>query len=214
MGIRLIMLGPPGAGKGTQAVKLAEVLGIPKISTGDMLREAKSAGSALGREAARFMSEGQLVPDEVVIGIVDERLKKLRDGGYILDGFPRTVAQAVALGQRGCNLTAVVSIEVPNDFLIERITGRLACICGQTYHRINKPPKVEGVCDACGSALTVRADDVESVVRERLEVYAKHTAPLVAYYEAQGVLLRVNGVGEMGEVLDRILKELESARKD
>ncbi len=213
MGSRLIMLGPPGAGKGTQAVKLAEMLGVPQVSTGDMLRHAKSAGTPMGKEAARYMSEGKLVPDEVVIGIVDERLKELGSGGYILDGFPRTVAQATALDELGHVIDAVVSIEVANDYLVERITGRLACSCGQTYHRTNKPPKAKGICDACGSDLSVRADDTESVVRERLEVYAEHTAPLIQYYQAKHLLKPIDGVGEMEVVLKRILKELESVRK-
>lgn len=213
MGKRLIMLGPPGAGKGTQAKRLAETLDVPQVSTGDMLRDAREAGTELGLEAARYMAEGKLVPDEVVIGIVDERLHRADAvEGYILDGFPRTVAQAEALAERGHPIEHAIAVDVPVEELVERITGRFSCAqCGALYHERFKRPRVAHVCDKCGgSEFKRRADDTEAVVRKRLAEYDEKTAPLIDFYRTSGVLARVEGVGSMDEVFGRIMKVLES----
>lgn len=212
MGKRLIMLGPAGAGKGTQAKRLSEMLSVPQISTGDMLRDAKAAGTPLGLEAARYMSEGALVPDEVVIGIVDERLRAADAvDGYILDGFPRTVVQAEALERRGHPIEHAIAIEVPDEDLVSRITGRFSCAsCGALYHERFNPPQVAGVCDKCGATeFSRRADDVEDVVRKRVREYEEKTSPLLAFYGERGVLARVDGVGSLDEVFGRIMKVLE-----
>jgi len=212
MSYKLILLGPPGAGKGTQAKRLAATLGIPQISTGDMLREAKASGSELGQKAAEYMSKGALVPDDVVIGIVDERLKRPDTEGYILDGFPRTVTQAEALRDLGHEIDHAISIQVPDEELVVRITGRFSCAnCGALYHKVYKAPKESGVCDQCGSTeFKVRPDDTEEVVRERLSVYAEKTAPLIAFYRQAGQLRTVDGVGALDEVFARIMKVLET----
>lgn len=212
MALRLIMLGPPGAGKGTQAKRLAAKLDVPQISTGDMLREARALNTELGQKAAKYMDNGDLVPDEVVIGIVDERLKRPDTTGYILDGFPRTLEQATALQRQGHEVDHVILVDVDEDVIVDRITGRLTCQnCGAVYHRTHNPPKVEGVCDKCGeAALVVREDDRESVVRNRQSVYKSDTQPLVSFYEKQGLLSRVDGDAEMDEVFARIMKVLET----
>ena len=205
--VRLIMLGPPGAGKGTQAQRLARELGIPQISTGDMLRAAKAAGTAMGKEAARYMSAGELVPDEVVVGIVKDRLEEPdAEGGFILDGFPRTVPQAEALDEAGVTIDMASDVDVPEELLVARITGRLSCrSCGAMYHKLFSPPAREGVCDSCaGTDLYVRADDKEEVVVGRLSAYHAKTAPLAAFYEGRGVLRKVDGVGTLDEIQARI----------
>jgi adenylate kinase len=211
------MLGPPGAGKGTQARRLQEEYGSPQISTGDMLRDAVEADTELGRQAARAMQNGGLVSDDVVIGIVAERLRELKrgkgDGGFILDGFPRTAAQAEALdgllAKRGEKLDAVFAITVPRDRLIERLAGRLVCRqCGAMYHKQFDPPPADGRCGRCGGRLYQREDDGEPSVSHRLEVYAKETAPLIEYYRKAGVLREVDGDGARDDVLDRIRASL------
>ncbi len=212
--MRLILLGPPGSGKGTQAKLLVERFGIPQISTGDMLREAVKGGTALGEEARRYMAQGALVPDAVVIGLVRERLL-LPDcrRGYILDGFPRTLAQAEALrkalDELGTPLDHVVSLDVPAEELIARIAGRRTCrTCGAMYHVRFSPSRVEGRCDVCGGETAQREDDQEATVRRRLEVYAKQTAPLIRFYEGEGLLRRVQGCGTVPEIFQDIQRTL------
>ncbi len=212
--MRLILLGPPGCGKGTQAKLLVERLKVPQVSTGDMLREAVKAGTPLGLEAKQYMDRGALVPDAVIIGLVRERLRNPDcNRGYILDGFPRTVAQAEALEQtlRELNgsLDHVVSLEVAAEDVVGRIAGRRTCRnCGAMYHLRFSPSKVEERCDACGGPTYQRDDDREDTVRRRLLVYADQTAPLLSFYESRGLLRRVGGTGEIGEIFQRITTTL------
>lgn len=192
---RLMMLGPPGAGKGTQAQLLSKRVGIPQISTGDMLRGAKKKGTELGLKAAEYMDRGDLVPDEVVIGIVEESLKSpdVADG-FILDGFPRTVEQADALTKMGVALDAVLNIVVSDDVLVERLGGRRACLnCGATYHIEYNAPAKEDVCDACGSGLVQRPDDQPEAIKTRLAAYQAKTAALIGYYKERGNLIDIDG---------------------
>ena len=209
---RLLLLGAPGAGKGTQAKRLTGELGVPQISTGDMLREARKAGTPLGQRAAEYMNAGELVPDAVVIGIVKERLEQPDcESGFIFDGFPRTLAQAEAIAAMGIELDSVINIEVPEEELVERLTGRLTCTeCGAPYHRRFKPPAKTGVCDICGGAVTTRADDTEEVVRERLRVYHEQTEPLISWYRARGLLNGLDGSGTPEEVTRAILEVIRS----
>lgn len=199
---RLMMLGPPGAGKGTQAQRLAKELGIPQISTGDMLRAAKKKGTELGKKAAGYMDRGELVPDEVVIGIVEESLTSDEvAGGFILDGFPRTLEQAEALDGMPVELDAVLNIQVAEEALIERLSGRRACLsCGATYHVKYNPPAEEGVCGSCGDNLVQREDDRPESVRVRLEAYAAKTEPLINFYRERGKLVDVDGERSPDEV--------------
>ena len=193
--MKLILLGAPGAGKGTQAEVISKKLNIPTISTGNMLREAMKNGTELGRQVKNFMDNGQLVPDDVVIAIVEERVAR-EDcrNGYILDGMPRTIPQAAALEERGIHFDAVVSIEVCDDVIESRMTGRRVCgSCGASYHIVANPPKVEGVCNACGKDLIVRKDDKPETVRNRLKVFHSETEPLKDFYEKLGVLKLVEG---------------------
>jgi adenylate kinase len=214
--MRLILLGPPGSGKGTQAKILLEDLGVPQISTGDMLREAVKNGTPLGQEAKGFMDRGGLVPDAVIIGLVRERLRMPDCAkGYILDGFPRTLAQAealqVTLEGLGQGLDRVLSLEVPDEELIGRIAGRRTCRkCGAMYHVRFSPSRSEGICDACGGETYQRGDDLEETVRRRLEVYAEQTAPLIRYYDAQGLLRRISGIGKIGEITARMRQGLDA----
>jgi adenylate kinase len=214
--VRLILLGPPGAGKGTQAQRLSDRLGIPQVSTGDILRAAVAAGTPLGREAKGYMDQGALVPDGVVIGIMRERLAAPDCArGYILDGFPRTAAQAEALGETlqalGTPLTAVVSLTVDPEELVRRLSGRRSCgSCGAAYHLETAPPRRAGVCDRCGGALLQREDDREETIRKRLAVYREQTAPLVAYYRGRGLLKEVDGRGDVSEVFARICRLLDA----
>jgi len=206
---RVILLGPPGGGKGTQAKSLTVSMGIPHISTGDMLRAARREGTELGRKADAFISAGQLVPDELVNGIVAERLAS-EVNGYLLDGYPRTIAQADALAAAGQKIDAVVLIDVPDELLVERIVGRQSCAgCGCVYHVKNMPSKVAGICDQCGGELVQRADDKEDVVRSRLVAYHAQTQPLVDYYAERGVLFRVDGNAPVDRVFNEIRKVLE-----
>jgi len=212
--MRLILLGPPGAGKGTQAKLLVDTLGIPQVSTGDMLRAAVKAGTPLGREAKQYMDRGALVPDGVIVGLVRERLQQADcTRGYILDGFPRTVAQAEALGKTLAELKAsldhVVSLEVPTEDLVLRIAGRRTCRnCGAMYHVRFSPSRTAGRCDACGGDTYQREDDREETVRRRLQVYTDQTAPLIDFYAARGLLRRVEGTGEIADIFQRIRRAL------
>lgn len=202
---KIILLGPPGAGKGTQAKNLCRILQIPHISTGDMLRQARSEGSDLGKLADQYLGSGQLVPDDVVNGIVAQRLKK-EQNGFLLDGYPRTLGQAQALQDNGQEIDAVVLIDVADALLIERIVHRLSCSqCGCIYHAINMPPKAKNLCDACGVSLIQRSDDKEEVVRERLKVYHDQTAPLIDFYSKQGLVFAVDGAGSVDTIQENIL---------
>ena len=211
----ILLMGPPGAGKGTQAEKLIREYGIPQISTGDMFRAAVKSGTALGKEAKSYMDKGALVPDSVTVGIVKERLaqddcKK----GWILDGFPRTTAQASALDailhDLGIQLTAVLDFNVNRDDLVKRVSGRLVCRqCGASFHTEFRPPKQEGVCDNCGGELYQRADDNEVTVRERLAVYDTSTKPLIDYYKVSGRYYEING----DQSMDKVFADVQAALK-
>ncbi len=209
---RLILLGPPGAGKGTQSARLIETLSVPQVSTGDLLRAARKAGTELGRMAQSFMDLGQLVPDDLVLSLVEERLS--RDDaqfGYILDGFPRNIAQANALDSRGIVVERVVNVGVPLEVLVDRIAGRRVCQgCGATYHVANHPTRVSGVCDTCGGAVGQRKDDDAAVVESRLKVYASETAPLIDFYRERGILRDVDGLGSTESVFQAVQAALES----
>jgi len=210
--MNLLLLGPPGAGKGTQAKRLTEELAVPQISTGDMLREAVKKGTALGKEAKSYMEKGALVPDGVVIGLVEERTKAPDcKSGFMLDGFPRTVAQADALGtmlaRQGRKIDHVVAMEVNADELVARLSGRRTCrTCGTPYHIEFTPPKKPGICDKDGGELYQRDDDKEAAIRQRLTTYDAQTLPLITYYAQRGLLRRVNGLGSIDEVYGRIIK--------
>lgn len=196
---RLMLLGAPGAGKGTQAVRLVDELGIPQISTGDLLRNAVAQGTDLGKEAQTYMAAGKLVPDELVLSLVVARLSEPDAAkGYILDGFPRNISQAEALVARGIKLDRVLSLDVPKEELIGRLTGRRICrACQASYHLTFNPSKKEGVCDRCGGELYQRKDDSADVIANRLEVYEAQTAPLLDYYEKAGILRRIPGTGSI-----------------
>ena len=209
--MKLILLGAPGAGKGTQAEILCERLNIPTISTGNMIREAMKSGTEMGLKAKEYAENGKLVPDEVVIGIVDERLRK-EDcaNGFILDGFPRTIPQAEALDRMGIIIDRVVDINVPDEVITRRVSGRRACLdCGSTYHIDTKKPNVEGICDRCGSTLVQRKDDLPETVLERLHVYHAQTEPLRDYYAAAGKLLVVDGQQGIQEIAEQTLELLK-----
>ena len=212
--MNLILLGAPGSGKGTQAKFLVRKYSIPQISTGDILREEVKSGTFLGLKAKEYMDKGQLVPDEVVVGMVEERVKKGDcTTGFILDGFPRTVAQADALEgtlQRMKKaLSRVILVNVDEDELVKRLTGRRVCEkCGAGYHIIFDPPKQEGVCDKCQGKLYQRDDDKESTIRNRLKVYNNQTAPLIEYYQKKQLLSVVDGMGSIEEIFGRISKAL------
>jgi len=215
--LNLILLGPPGAGKGTQAERLREDFTLAYVATGDMLREARSAGTELGRAAQEFMNRGDLVPDDLVIAIALERLSAddARDG-FLLDGFPRTVPQADALaaemGKLGRRITAVLLIEVPDEEIVERISGRRVSKAGRTYHVAYDPPKHPGRCDIDGTQLLQRDDDKPDVVQARLSKYHEATSPLVSYYEAQGLLRRFDGSRAPVEVHDHIRATIATLR--
>jgi adenylate kinase len=215
--MKLILLGPPGAGKGTQAKKLVDSFSVPQISTGDMLRAAVKEGSPMGVKAKACMDSGALVPDEVVVGIVEERLRKPDCAtGFILDGFPRTVPQADALAatlaELGKDLDAVISLEVDIEALVARLTGRRTCsVCGVGYHITYDPPKVADVCDKCGGALVQRDDDKEDTIRNRMAVYNEQTSPLVDFYRSGGLLRSVDGmlpIDEVGGLIFKLLRDV------
>ena len=206
---RVILMGPPGGGKGTQAKSLSAAMHIPHISTGDMLRAARREGTELGKKADSYIAAGQLVPDDLVNGIVAERLAT-ESNGYLLDGYPRTVAQADALEAAGEKIDAVVLIDVPDEMLVERIINRESCSgCGAVYHKKTMPSKVAGICDACGGQLVQRSDDTEEVVRSRLVAYHNQTQPLVSYYEKRGILYTIQGNASVDDVFNAIKKVLE-----
>lgn len=205
----IILFGPPGAGKGTQAQKLSQKYGIPQISTGDILRANVKEGTPLGLEAKKYMDKGELVPDEVLIGIIKDRL--LQDdcaNGFLLDGYPRTIPQADALAgildEIQKPIDAVINIVVPNDILVERLSGRWMSACGASYHTVFNPPKVAGVCDVCGDKLFQRPDDTSEAVSNRLEVYQKQTAPLIDYYKNKGLLKDADGTKDIDVVFAEI----------
>ena len=212
--MRVILMGPPGAGKGTQAEQLIEYYKIPHISTGDMFRAAIKNQTQLGMKAKEYMDAGGLVPDEVTIGIVAERIKQDDcNKGFMLDGFPRTAAQADALGRilsdLNVALNGVVNIEVDDETLLQRLTGRRICKqCGATYHMVFNPPAKEGVCDRCGGELYQRSDDTLETAQNRLKVYNDQTEPLIAYYNEQGLLKRVQGKQDIDKVLQDIISVL------
>ena len=208
--MKLILLGAPGAGKGTQAEILCKELNIPTISTGNILRAAIKNGTPTGLKAKSYMDAGQLVPDEVIIGIVTERLAEADcAGGYILDGVPRTIAQAEALEQGGIQFDAVVSIEISDETIMERMSGRRVCeSCGASYHLVAVPPKTPGVCDSCGGQLVQRKDDAPETVKARLEVYHKETEPLKDFYAQRGLLKSVENQPTVAETTQAILRAL------
>lgn len=216
--MRIILLGPPGAGKGTQAKAITERFGIPQISTGDILRSAVREGTPMGLLAKCSMDSGALVPDEVVVGIVCERLQQPDCiAGFILDGFPRTVTQAEALSktlfQMNYPLQAVISLNVDEEMLVERLTGRRTCSsCGMGYHVKFSPSKQANVCDVCGAGLLQRDDDREETIRYRLSVYKDQTAPLISYYGEQGLIFSVNGMDDIFNVQDKINTILSALR--
>ena len=209
--MKLILLGAPGAGKGTQAEIISETLRIPTISTGNIIREALRSGTELGRKAKGYMDSGQLVPDDIVIGIIRDRLAQPDCAdGFILDGFPRTIPQAEALDRMGVAIDRVIEIEVADDTIARRVSGRRICpSCGSSYHVDYKRPTVEGICDRCGDTLVQRQDDRPDTVRERLSVYHEQTEPLKSYYAAAGKLFVVEGQEEIADTSRLVLAALE-----
>jgi adenylate kinase len=213
-GARVVLLGPPGAGKGTQAKLLQEKFAACQISTGDILRKAVTEKTPLGQEAAQYIDRGALVPDDVIVKLVAERLKeKDCEKGFILDGFPRTIPQAESLDtilkEMGLSLNRVLSVQVPRAVVIERLAGRRNCKnCGALSHMVFNPPKKAGVCDRCGGELYQRQDDEEETVANRLKVYEKQTAPLVNYYRERNLLREIDGVGAVDEIRSRVLSAL------
>ncbi|MFI9203630.1 adenylate kinase [Streptomyces sp. NPDC053048] len=214
--MRIVLVGPPGAGKGTQAAYLAKNLAIPHISTGDLFRANISQGTPLGQKAQEYMRAGQLVPDEVTIGMAKDRMQQPDAAhGFLLDGFPRNLAQAEALDQilkaDGLKLDAVLDLEVPEDEVVKRIAGRRMCRkdSSHIFHVIYNPPAAEGVCDTCGGELYQREDDSEDTVRKRLEVYHSETEPIIDYYKAQGLVVTISALGKVAEVTQRAMSALE-----
>jgi adenylate kinase len=211
----IILFGPPGAGKGTQAQKLSQKYGIPQISTGDILRANVKEGTALGLEAKTYMDKGELVPDMVLIGIIKDRLLQPDcENGFLLDGYPRTVPQADALAdilnEIQKPIDTVINIVVSNDVLVGRLSGRWMSSCGASYHTVFNPPQKEGVCDSCGDALFQRPDDTSEAVLNRLDVYQKQTAPLVDYYDKKGLLKNIDGTKEIDAVFNEIDQSVAS----
>lgn len=208
--MKIIMLGAPGAGKGTQAKKIAERYGIPHISTGDIFRANIKGGTELGMKAKSYMDQGQLVPDDVTIGMLLDRISEADcGGGYVLDGFPRTIPQAEsltkALESRGEKMDYAVNVDVPDAAIVERMSGRRACLsCGATYHVVYNAPAKENVCDACGEALVLRDDDKPETVQKRLSVYHDQTQPLIEYYQKAGILVTVDGTQDLNQVFQAI----------
>ncbi len=209
--MNLILLGAPGAGKGTQAEKIVEKYGIPAVSTGNMIRAAIKAGTEMGMKAKSYTESGQLVPDDVVIGIIKDRLKeKDCENGFILDGFPRTIPQAQALEDMGVQIDKVLDIEVPDEKISARLSGRRVCAkCGNSYHILYKKPKTEGVCDACGGELVQRKDDAHETVAARLKEYHEMTEPLKDFYRDLGKLVVVEGQEEVADTTALVFKALE-----
>ena len=209
--MRLILLGAPGAGKGTQAEILSRELKIPTISTGNILRAAMREGPPVGVLAKSYVDAGKLVPDEVIIRIVQERLSLADcENGYILDGFPRTIPQAEAMEQLGIDIDRALSIEIEDETIVNRMSGRRTCRnCSQTFHIVSNPPKQEGICDFCGGELTIRKDDAPETVKARLQVYHEETEPLKAFYESRGKLVSVNNQSTIEATTAEIRKALE-----
>lgn len=218
--LNLILLGPPGSGKGTQGEALQDDLRLPYYATGDILRSAVKEGTEVGKQAKEFMDKGELVPDEVLIGIISDRVKgEEAADGFILDGFPRTVPQAEALDEGieglGRKMTAAILIEVPEEVIVKRLGGRRTCEQGgHVFHVDLNPPKEEGVCDVDGSKLIVRDDDKPEVIKKRLEQYREKTEPLIDHYEEQGILQKVDGTGEPGDVAERIRGLLATLKRE
>lgn len=209
--MKLVLLGPPGAGKGTQAVKLAEEFNIPAISTGHIIRNAIADGTPVGIEAKAYIERGELVPDSIVVEIVQERLKE-KDcaNGYILDGFPRTVSQAEIMEQLPIPVDLVIEIHVDADIIIERLSGRRECkICGATYHIHDNPPQKEGVCDRCHSSLIRRDDDVPDIIKNRIRVYGEQTEPLKVFYQEKGLLVSINGQDKVSDTTEAVIKAIK-----
>lgn len=216
--MRIILLGPPGAGKGTQAAGIVEKYNIPHISTGDIFRKNIKEGTDLGKKAKGFIDQGLLVPDELTVGLVTDRISQADcANGFMLDGFPRNVAQAQHLDEYlkevGISLSTVVNIEVDKDILVGRAVGRRICkACGATYHVEFNPPKVDGVCDVCGGELYQRADDNEETVSKRIQVYLDETKPLVDYYSKEGIIANINGEQSIDKVFEDIVEALGSEK--
>ena len=210
--MKLVLLGAPGAGKGTQAEILSRKWGIPTISTGNILRAAMKNGTPIGLKAKEYVESGQLVPDSVIIGIIKERLAEDDcKNGYILDGVPRTIPQAEAIEAAEIDIDAAISIEISDDEIISRMEGRRVCAsCGTPFHIVNMPPKVQGICDNCGDELIVRKDDAPQLVKERLRVYHEQTAPLISFYETRGKLKAVESQPTIETTTDAIIEALES----
>ena len=217
--MRIILLGPPGSGKGTQAELLSKKYGIPHIAMGDILREEVARGTSLGKKVNVYMSRGELVPDEIVIEVLKERIKKPDcKNGFILDGFPRTLNQAKALDtmldELGFRIDAVVYIDVPDEEIVRRLSLRRTCrVCGRVYNLYYNPPKQDGKCDVCGGELFIRDDDKPEVIRNRLKVYNEQTRPLVSYYEESKLLVRVDGANSIDNVFQQIVKKLSLENK-
>lgn len=216
--MRIVLVGPPGAGKGTQAAYLAQNLSIPHIATGDLFRANISQGTDLGKQARAYMDAGQLVPDEVTIGMAKDRMAQSdAAGGFLLDGFPRNVGQAEALDvmlkDEGVKLDAVLDLEVPEDEVVKRIAGRRVCRnnSAHVFHLTYNPPKADGVCDACGGELYQRDDDSEETVRTRLEVYHTQTEPIIDYYRAQGLVVTISALGKVADVTARAMEALKTS---
>lgn len=213
--MKVVMLGAPGAGKGTQAKMIASKYSVPHISTGDIFRANIKEGTELGKKAKSFMDQGLLVPDELVVDLVVDRLQKEDcSNGYVLDGFPRTIPQAealdAALSKLETKLDFALDIDVADEFIVKRMGGRRACLtCGATYHIVNIPPKKEGICDTCGGELVLRDDDKPETVEKRLSVYHEQTQPLIDYYKNSGILVTLDGTKDMNEVFTKICSVLE-----
>ena len=211
--MKLILLGAPGAGKGTQAANITAKYNIPVVATGDILRAAKSEGTELGLLAKSYMDAGKLVPDEVVIGLIKEKLASdACKNGFILDGFPRSIPQAEALDAMGIQMDVVLSLEVADEKIVERMSGRRVCHCGASYHVAYLPPKTEGICDKCGAELYIRDDDAEATVRKRLDTFHAQTEPLKDYYGAKGILVTVEGREEVEDTSAAVLEALAAVK--
>ena len=211
--MNIIFLGPPGAGKGTQAQRICAALNIPQISTGDILRRAIKEQTPTGLKAKEYIDAGKLVPDEVVIGLIKEKLASDScKNGFILDGFPRSIPQAEALDTMGIQMDVVLSLEVADEKIVERMSGRRVCHCGASYHVAYLPPKTEGICDKCGAELYIRDDDAEATVRKRLDTFHAQTEPLKDYYGAKGILVTVQGREEVEDTSAAVLEALAAVK--